>query len=149
MDKEDFVEQNGEKFRIIDLKKYVTDNKDRVQIGSKVATVTAVRGKVGEQDIVCPHCRRTYAVEYDQTRFIDPEVQLKAKDIQLKLMDDYMKARSFSKVFFVIVLIIMIGMTVFGIFMYINAKNGMEQQRQKFNESFINPAFDEFTESNK
>ncbi len=105
--------------------------------------------KVGEQDIVCPHCRRTYAVEYDQTRFIDPEVQLKAKDIQLKLMDDYMKARSFSKVFFVIVLIIMIGMTVFGIFMYINAKNGMEQQRQKFNESFINPAFDEFTESNK
>ena len=51
MDKEDFVEQNGEKFRIIDLKKYVTDNKDRVQIGSKVATVTAVRGKVGEQVI--------------------------------------------------------------------------------------------------
>ena len=88
--------------------------------------------KVGERDTVCPHCRRTYAVEYDQDKFVDPEVQLKAKDIQLKLMDDYMKARSFSKVFFVIVLVITIGMMAFGVVMFINMKNRSERYQQQF-----------------
>lgn len=60
---------------------------------------------VGEVNVKCPNCRRAYAIEYDKD-FVDPEVQLKAKDIQLKLMGDFEKARKFHKVFFIIVLCI-------------------------------------------
>ena len=87
--------------------------------------------KVGERDVKCPNCRRTFAVEYDQDKFIDPEVQLKAKDIQLKLMDDYLKARSFSKVFIVIVAVLMVGMLVFGVTMAIKAEKESDQRRQE------------------
>ena len=60
---------------------------------------------VGEQNVKCPSCRRAYAIEYDKD-FVDPEVQLKAKDIQLKMLDDFSKARSFHKVYFIVVLVI-------------------------------------------
>lgn len=99
--------------------------------------------KFGDRDIKCDHCRRTFAVEYDHEKFVDPEVQLKAKDIQLKMMDDFMKARSFSKIFIAVVMVLIVGMIIFGIVSAINARNDMKKheeeyqsQQEEWNEKF-------------
>ena len=63
--------------------------------------------KVGEQDVHCEKCRRDFAVEYDH-QIVDPEVALKAKDIQLKILDNYEKGQKFAKVFFIIVAVIIV-----------------------------------------
>ena len=93
--------------------------------------------KVGEKDVVCPSCRRTYAIEYDQS-IVDPEVMLKAKDIQLKILDEvgnsFAAARKFRKIFLPIVLILMAVMLGFGIFMFVQAHNRMEENRKKIDE---------------
>ncbi len=92
---------------------------------------------VGEQNVKCPSCRRAFAIEYEKD-FVDPEVQLKAKDIQLKMLDDITKARSFGKVFFVFVIAfaaIIIGLTVFlainGYQDYKDTKDEIETSRQR------------------
>ncbi len=98
--------------------------------------------KVGESDIRCPNCRREYAVEYDKD-FVDPEVQIKAKDIQLKVLDDIAKARVFNRVFFVVVFIftaviicISIVMAVRGYEDYRQTKEEMEQSQQEHEAQF-------------
>lgn len=92
---------------------------------------------VGEQNVKCPSCRRAFAIEYEKD-FVDPEVQLKAKDIQLKMLDDITKARSFHKVFFILVLVfaaVIIGVTVFlaigGYRDYKSTKDEIETSRQR------------------
>ena len=50
----------------------------------------------GESNVKCKNCRREYMISGNRD-FIDLEVQLKAKDIQLKLLDDFEKTRHFSR----------------------------------------------------
>ncbi|MCR5572424.1 MAG: Trm112 family protein [Candidatus Saccharibacteria bacterium] len=92
---------------------------------------------VGEQNVKCPSCRRAFAIEYDKD-FVDPEVQLKAKDIQLKMLDDITKVRSFHKAFFIPILVfaaVIIGVTVFlaisGYRDYKSTKDEIETSRQR------------------
>jgi len=93
---------------------------------------------VGEQNVKCPSCRRAFAIEYDKD-FVDPEVQLKAKDIQLKMLDDFSKARSFNKVFFIVVLVIAaiifcatIFLAIDGYKEYKDTKNDIETSEEEW-----------------
>lgn len=88
--------------------------------------------KVGEKDVVCPSCRRTYAIEYDHE--ISDEVMLKAKDIQLKILKDFETGRKFSKFFFAFVFILMAVIMGFGIFMFISNHNQIQKDRAKMEE---------------
>ncbi len=90
---------------------------------------------VGERNVKCPSCRRAYAIEYDKD-FVDPEVQVKAKDIQLKILDDFEKSRRFSKVIFVLVFIFAtaiiattVVMAIHGFSEYNETKKRIEQER--------------------
>ena len=90
--------------------------------------------KVGEKDVVCPSCRRTFAIEYDHD-IVDPEVMLKAKDIQLKILDNYEKGQKFAKVFFIIVAVIivisMIGVAIGIITQEIDSRKRREEFERK------------------
>lgn len=86
--------------------------------------------KVGEKDVKCPHCRRAFAIEYD--REIDPEIQMKAKDITLKVMKDFEQSRKFSKVFFAFFIVIFIAMFGFASFMIVRGFIETEQSRTEF-----------------
>lgn len=89
----------------------------------------------GESNVKCKNCRREYMIEYDRD-FIDPEVQLKAKDIQLKLLDDFEKTRRFSRgVFFVVfvfatvIILLTIFFAVNGYTEYFKSQKSFEQTR--------------------
>ena len=90
--------------------------------------------KVGEQDVHCEKCRRDFAVEYDH-QIVDPEVALKAKDIQLKILDNYEKGQKFAKVFFIIVVVIivisMIGVAIGIITQEIDSRKRREEFERK------------------
>ena len=93
--------------------------------------------KVGEKDVVCPSCRRTFAIEYDHD-IVDPEVMLKAKDIQLKILDEvqdsFIAARKVRKIVMPIVLIFIAAMFAFGIFMFVQTRIRIEEDRKKAEE---------------
>ncbi len=89
----------------------------------------------GAHSVKCKNCRRDFAIEYDAD-YIDPGVQLKAKDIQLKLLDDFEQARSFSKVMFAIVfafislvVIVTVVLAIQGYESYRENKAHIEQNR--------------------
>ena len=60
---------------------------------------------VGETNVKCSNCRRAYAIEYGKD-FVDPEVQLKSKDIQLKILDDIDNSLKFKKIITVVVFVL-------------------------------------------
>ena len=90
--------------------------------------------KVGERDVRCKKCRRDFAVEYDEN-IVDPEVYLKAKDIQLKILDGFEKNQKFAKVFFFIVIAIivisMIGVAIGIITQEIDSQKRREEAERK------------------
>ena len=86
--------------------------------------------KVGEKDVKCPHCRRDFAIEYDHE--IDPEIQMKAKDITLKIMNDFERNRKISKVSFVFFVVVFIAIFSFVTFMIVR---GFIETEQRHNES--------------
>ncbi len=93
---------------------------------------------VGEENVECPSCRRKYAIEYDKD-VVDPEVKLKMKDIQLKLMDsfqkDFERSRKFGSVFMVIFSIIFIAVFAFIIYNGIRIYQDGESSRAEFERS--------------
>ena len=89
---------------------------------------------VGEANVKCPNCRRAYAVEYDKD-FVDPEVRLKAKDIQLKLLDSVDQSLKFRKVIVVVVIIATLVIIGFSIFFAIKINKDFEDSRQEFNKT--------------
>ena len=87
--------------------------------------------KVGEKDVKCPSCRREYAVEYDQ-KIVDPEIELKATDIPLKILDDFEQQRKFGKVFRVFVIIMFFAIFCFASFMIVRGFARSEQMHSQF-----------------
>ncbi|MBO4855443.1 hypothetical protein J6X15_00840 [Candidatus Saccharibacteria bacterium] len=92
---------------------------------------------VGEQNVKCPSCRRNYAIEYEKD-FVDPEVQMKAKDIQLKMLNDFDKVRSFNKVIFVFIFIFAIAIIGLSIFMGVNGYKEYQQTKDSHQEFLDN-----------
>ena len=94
--------------------------------------------RVGEEDVECPSCRRKYAIEYDKD-VVDPEVKLKMKDIQLKLLDtfqkDYERSRKFSSIFVVIFAVIFVAIFAFIIYNGIRIYQDSESTRTEFERS--------------
>ncbi len=88
--------------------------------------------KVGEKDVKCPHCRRAFAIEYDHE--IDPEIQMKAKDITLKIMNDFEKNRKISKVFFGFIVVVFIAIFSFATFMIVRGFIETDQRRDEFHQ---------------
>jgi len=74
---------------------------------------------VGEQNVECPSCRRKYAIEYDRDH-IDPEMELKMKDVQLKLLTDvhegFERGRKLSSVIIVVFVVMFVAITAFFVF---------------------------------
>ena len=89
---------------------------------------------VGEVNVKCPSCRREYMIEYDKD-FVDPEVQLKAKDIQLKLLDDFEKTRRFSRVVFLFVFLIATVVIILTIFFAVNGYKEYFESQKSFEQT--------------
>lgn len=83
---------------------------------------------VGERNVSCPNCRRAYAIEYDKEQ-IDPEVELKAKDIQLKVLKSFDRVHSMSKIIFVFAFVIILAIAALTIFMAINGFNSYQETK--------------------
>ena len=91
--------------------------------------------KVGERDVKCASCRRAYAVEYDHD-IVDPEVQLKAKDLQLKILEDYEKGRKVSKILMPIFLTFFAIMFIVALVMIVSGFINVNQRREEFDAEF-------------
>ena len=103
--------------------------------------------KVGEHDVHCEKCRRDFAIEYDEKN-IDPEVLIKAKDIQLKMLGDFEKNRKFAKIFITIVTIFIALSFVFVIYKIISQEIDERARREAEQERRVEPS-DEFDEMNE
>ena len=86
--------------------------------------------KVGERDVKCASCRRSFAIEYDRD-FTDPEVELMARDVQLQIMEDFKNSRKFAKFFISFVAIVMVAIIIFAVVSAIQQKQEMDQRRQE------------------
>ena len=89
--------------------------------------------KVGEKDVKCPSCRREFAVEYDHS-IVDPEIELKAKDITLKILDDFEQQRKLGKViraFCIIMFVVIFGFAVVMIIRGVIEQEQMRDEAQK------------------
>lgn len=86
---------------------------------------------VGEANVKCPSCRRAYAIEYDKD-FVDPEVQLKAKDIQLKLLDNFDKSLKFGKVIMAAVFVVTFVIIAFSVIFAIQINKDFRDSRKEF-----------------
>ncbi|MCR4753824.1 MAG: hypothetical protein K5837_05445 [Candidatus Saccharibacteria bacterium] len=73
-------------------------------------------------------------MEYDKD-FADPEVRLKAKDIQLKLLDSVDQSLKFRKVIVIAVAIATLVIIGFSIFFAIKINKDFEDSRQEFNKT--------------
>ena len=91
--------------------------------------------KVGEHDVKCDKCRRAFAVEYDE-KIVDPEIELRAKDLTLKMMDDFEASRKFSKVFIKVVIGFMILFFAFFIVMFITQFIDMKKDEAEFEKEY-------------
>ena len=91
--------------------------------------------KVGERDVKCSSCRRAYAVEYDHD-IPDPEVQLKAKDIQLKILEDFEKGRKASKILMPIFLTIFAIAFIVSLIVIIGGAINIHNKREEMDEEY-------------
>ena len=86
---------------------------------------------VGETNVKCSNCRRAYAIEYGKD-FVDPEVQLKSKDIQLKILDDIDNSLKFKKIITIIVFVLMFAIIVSSIIFSTFIFRNFQDTRQEF-----------------
>ncbi len=83
----------------------------------------------GDHDVHCEKCRRDFAIEYDD-KMLDPEVALRAKDIQLRILDDFEKKQKFVKIFFIIVILIIIA-SIIGTVVGMVSQEAARKEREK------------------
>ena len=93
----------------------------------------------GETNVKCKNCRREYMIEYDKD-FVDPEVQLKAKDIQLKLLNDFEKTRRFSRGVFLVIFLITTVVIILTIFFSINGYKEYFESQKSFEQTRLENA---------
>jgi len=93
----------------------------------------------GETNVKCKNCRREYMIEYDKD-FVDPEVQLKAKDIQLKLLNDFEKTRRFSRGVFLAIFLITTVVIILTIFFAVNGYKEYFESQKSFEQTRLENA---------